>query len=201
MTACLRPRGLYHRGIARPLVRIDGCRCARTLYCRLRCLPLFTSGLPADSRLRSGPANEPTLTRSSTTTSAPTVPRRHHGLCRPWDEEIVSACEVSIAFYPSMGGRERSQEGDRRPGGAVKDPVATRDFHVELVAVPTLSKLQLRSVALHHSSPWRGWVKRTSWSIDTPCFDWHFHLQTYAGCSRPLVSSEEHQMALSRGTS
>ena len=29
--------------------------------------------------------------------------------------------------------------------------------------------------------PWRGWVKRTSWSIDTPCFDWHFHLQTYAG--------------------
>ena len=39
------------------------------------------------------------------------------------------------------------------PGGAVKDPMATRDFHVELVAVPTLSKLQLRSVALHHSSP------------------------------------------------
>ena len=117
------------------------------------------------------------------------------------DEEIVSACEVSIAFYPSMGGRERSQEGDRRPGGAVKDPVATRDFHVELVAVPTLPKLQSRSVALHHSSPWRGWVKRTSWSIDTPCFDWHFHLQTYAGCFRPLVSSEEHQMALSRGTS
>jgi len=177
--------------------------CIRRTAPMVACLGLAerTTEASVGPWLRSGPANEPTLTRSSTTTSAPTVPRRHHGLCRPWDEEIVSACEVSIAFYPSMGGRERSQEGDRRPGGAVKDPVATRDFHVELVAVPTLSKLQSRSVALHHSSPWRGWVKRTSWSIDTPCFDWHFHLQTYAECSRPLVSSEEHQMALSRGTS
>ena len=183
------------------MVRIDACRCARTSILSFAVLTPFHFPLSTHSRLRSGPANEPTLTRSSTTTSAPTVPRRHHGLCRPWDEEIVSAWEIGIAFSPSVGGRERSQEGDRRPGGAVKDPMATRDFHVELVAVPTLSKLQLRSVALHHSSPWRGWVKRTSWSIDTPCFDWHFHLQTYAGCSRPLVSSEEHQMALSRGTS
>ena len=90
MTACLRPRGLYHRGIARPLVRIDGCRCARTLYCRLRCLPLFTSGLPADSRLRSGPANEPTLTRSSTTTSALRLQRRRQGLFCPTAGEKVS---------------------------------------------------------------------------------------------------------------
>ena len=83
MIARPRPRGPYHRGIARPLVRIDGCRCARTLYCRLRCLPLFTSRLPADSRLRSGPANEPTLTRSSTTTSALRLQRRRQGLFCP----------------------------------------------------------------------------------------------------------------------
>ena len=78
------------RGIRRPLVRIDGCRCARTLYCRLRCLPLFTSGLPADSRLRSGPANEPTLTRSSTTTSALRLQRRRQGLFCPTAGENFS---------------------------------------------------------------------------------------------------------------
>ena len=177
-------------------MRIDACRCARTSILSFAVLNPFDFPLATHSRLRSGPANEPTLTRSYTTTSAPTVPRRHHGLCRPWDEEIVSAWEISIAFSPSVGGRERSQEGDRRPGGAVKDPMATRDFHVELVAVPTLSSncVQLLSTILPR-------VKRTSWSIDTPCFDWHFHLQTYAWCSRPLVSSEEHQMALSRYTS
>ena len=183
------------------MVRIDGCRCACTSILSFAVLTPFDFPLATHSRLRSGPANEPTLTRSSTTTSAPTVPRRHHGLCRPWDEEIVSACEVSIAFYPSMGGRERSQEGDRRPGGAVKDPVATRDFHVELVAVPTLSKLQLRSVALYHSRVDGRVHGQKPWSADAPCFDWCFHLQTYAGCSQPLVSSEKHLVALSRGTS
>ena len=54
----------------------------------------------------------------------------------------------------SVRGREGKIPGGRQEaGGAVKDPMATRDFHVELVAVPTLSKLQLRSVALHPSSP------------------------------------------------
>ena len=39
---------------------------------------------------------------------------------------------------------------DKRPGGAVKDPMATRNCPVEFVAVPALSRLDLAAVALYH---------------------------------------------------
>ena len=113
----------------------------------------------------------------------------------------MAGTQSTVPFYGLQGQQVAREPIDKRPGGAVKDPMATRNCPVELVAVPALSRLDLASVALHHSRVDGRVHGERPWSADAPCFDWCFHLQTYAGCSQPLVSSEKHLVALSRGTS
>ena len=109
----------------------------------------------------------------------------------------------SPLFRPvaSRGSRLHASRPTRGQGGLSRTPWLLAIVLLSFVAVPPLPRLDLASVALYHS---RAVVRvhwQKSWSADTPCFDWRFHLQTYAGCFRPLVSSEKHLVALSIGTS
>ena len=170
-------------------------------YCRLRFLPLSTFHL---RRTLGCEADRP-MSRPSHVHPPPRAPRPSHDVTMAFVAHGMKKLSLhgrlaSPSLRPWAGGKDpRRATGGRE--GLSRTPWLLAIFMLSSwQCLPSQSSncVQLLSTIL---PPWRGWVKRTSWSIDTPCFDWHFHLQTYAGCSRPLVSSEEHQMALSRYTS